>query len=158
MASEAGLEVNRGVIVNASMRTSDPHILAAGDVAELPGAVGGLWAVGTAQAAAAAAAAFGKDATYNPPSTLVSLKMDGIDVKGFGKLEGGDGIEELVDADEPENLRRRLFVADGRITGAVFVGPPGTGKDVAQAIQKKADISDVLVRLRGGDWAALGEV
>lgn len=158
LASDAGLEVKRGVVVDAQMRTSDPDIVAAGDVAELPGAVGGLWSVGTAQAAVAAATIFGREASYEPPSTLVSLKMDGIDVKGFGKLEAGDGAEEITDADDPENLHHRLFVKDGRITGAVFVGPPGTGQDVAQAIQKKADVSGIVERLKKGEWKALGSV
>ncbi len=158
LAKDAGLEVNRGVIVDAQMQTSDPDILAAGDVAELPGAVGGLWAVGTAQAAVASATLFGKEAQYKPPSTLVSLKMDGIDVKGFGKHDGEDEAEEIVDADISENLHRRLFVKEGRITGAVFVGPPGTGQDVAQAIQKNADISGILDRLKASEWSALGEV
>ena len=88
----------------------------------------------------------------------MSLKMDGIDVKGFGRLEGHNGIEEIIDADEPENLHRRLLVKDGRISGAVFVGPPGTGQDVAQAIQKKADVSGIVERLRKGDWASLGSL
>lgn len=158
LAAAAGLEVKRGVIVDAAMRTSDHDIFAAGDVAELSGAVSGLWAVGTAQAAVAAATLFGKDASYTPPSTLVSLKMDGIDVKGFGNLELGDGIEEIFDANEPENEHRRLFISDGRIVGAVFVGPPGTGQDVGQAIQSRANLSGIIERLRKKDWAALGSV
>jgi len=158
LAAAAGLEVKRGVIVDAAMRTSDPHIVAAGDVAELPGAISGLWSVGTAQAAVAAATLFGKEAAYSPPSTLVSLKMDGIDVKGFGRLAGGEGIEEICDPDEPENEHRRLFISDGRIVGAVFVGPPGTGQDVGQAIQKKADLAGIVGRLRNKDWSALGSV
>jgi nitrite reductase (NADH) large subunit len=158
VAAAAGIEVNKGVVVDASMRTSDPDIVAAGDVAELPGAISGLWAVGTAQAAVAAATLFGKEASYSAPSTLVSLKMDGIDVKGFGRLTGGEGIEEICDPDEPENEHRRLFISDGRIVGAVFVGPPGTGQDVGAAIQKKADLSGILDRLRNKDWAALGTV
>ena len=158
IAAAAELKVNRGVIVDTAMCTSDPDIFAAGDVAELSGAVSGLWAVGTAQAAVAAAALFGQQASYSPPSTLVSLKMDGIDVKGYGHLEGGEGIEEIFDADEPENEHRRLFIADGRIVGAVFVGPPGTGQDVGQAIQNKANLSGIITRLRKKDWAALGSL
>ena len=158
LAEAAELEINRGVIVDDRMQTSDPNIFAVGDVAELPGAVGGLWAIGTAQAAVAVAAMFGQDVTYEAPSTLVSLKMDGIDVKGFGNLEPDYDSEELMDSDEPENIHRRLVVKGGRITGAVFVGPPGTGKDLAQAIQNRADISGVLERLRNGDWEALAEV
>jgi len=158
LARDAGLEVNRGVLVDEHMQTSDPDILAAGDVAELPGAIGGLWAVGTAQAAVAAATLFGKEARYKAPSTLVSLKMDGIDVKGFGKLGVDDGAIEITDAENTENLHRRLFVKEGRITGAVFVGPPGTGQDVAQAIQKNADVMAIMDRLKTGEWHALGEV
>ena len=158
LAEAAGLETNRGVIVNDRMQTSAPNILAVGDVAELPGAVGGLWAGGTAQAAVAVAAMFGQDATYEAPSTLVSLKMDGIDVKGFGKLDTDDGAEEFMDAEESENIHRRLVIKDGRIQGAVFVGPPGTGKDAAQAIQKRADVAEIIPRLRDGDWAALADV
>ncbi len=158
VAEAAGLEVKRGVVVDAAMRTSDPDIFAAGDVAELPGAVSGLWAVGTAQASVAAASLFGQTAAYLAPSTLVSLKMSGIDVKGFGNLEGGEGIEEICDPDEPEHEHRRLFIKDGQIVGAVFVGPPGTGQDVGAAIQKKANVQGIIDRLRNKDWAALGTV
>ncbi len=158
LAVDAGLKVNRGILVDSAMRTSDEHIFAIGDVAEVPGMVSGLWSVATAQASVAAAAVFGQATEYTPPSTLVSLKMEGIDVKGYGSLETENGAEEFADGDEAEAIRRRLFVTNNRITGAVFVGPPGTGKDVAQAIQKKADVSLILDRLRKGDWAALAEV
>lgn len=158
IAVAAGLEVKQGVVVDPAMRTSDHDILAAGDVAELSGAVSGLWAVATAQATVAAATLFGIEASYCPPSTLVNLKIEGIDVKGFGNLEGGEGIEEIFDPNEPANEHRRLFIADGRIIGAVFVGPPGTGQDVGQAIQNKANLLGIVDRLKNKDWAALGSV
>lgn len=158
LATAAGLETNRGIIVNTTMQTSDENIYAVGDVAELPGMVSGLWAVATSQASVAAAAIFEQTAEYIPPSTLVSLKMEGIDVKGYGELDTENGAEELLDGDEAGAIRRRLFVTGDHITGAVFVGPPGTGKDVAQAIQKKADVSPIMNRLRKGEWEALAEV
>ena len=158
IALEAGLNVNKGVIVDNAMRTSDENIYAVGDVAELPGMISGLWSVATSQSAVAAAALFGQAVKYSPPSTLVSLKMEGIDVKGFGSLDTENGAEELMDVDETASIHRRLLVTSNHITGAVFVGPPGTGKNVAQAIQKKADVSLILDRLRKGDWDALAEV
>ncbi len=36
LAQQAGLDTNRGILLNASLQTSDPHIFALGDVAELP--------------------------------------------------------------------------------------------------------------------------
>lgn len=157
LAEQIGLEVNRGVVVNAAMQTSDPDIYAVGDVAELPGAVAGLWAVGTAQASVAAKSLFGQEATYEAPNTMVSLKMDGIDVKGYGRfdLEEADMIQG---DDETANTHRRLAIKDGRIMGAVFVGPPGTAKDLPAAINSKADLTPIMDRLRKGDWAVMGDL
>ena len=42
VAKAAGLEVNRGIIVNAYMQTSDPNIFAVGECAECEGKVYGL--------------------------------------------------------------------------------------------------------------------
>jgi len=119
--------------------------------------VGGLWAVGTAQAAVAARALFGLDAAYVAPNTMVSLKMDGIDVKGYGRVDSEDA-ETIQDSEEAANIHRRLAVKDGRIIGAVFVGPPGTAKDLPPAINAKADLTPVLDKLRNGNWAALGDI
>jgi 3-phenylpropionate/trans-cinnamate dioxygenase ferredoxin reductase subunit len=41
LAREAGLAVQRGVVVNARLQTSDPAVFAAGDVAEFPSAMSG---------------------------------------------------------------------------------------------------------------------
>jgi nitrite reductase (NADH) large subunit len=156
LAREAGLAVGRGVKVDHSMRTSDPAIYAVGDVAELPGAVAGLWAVGTTQATVAAASVFGQSAEYVPPSTLVSLKMDGIDVKGFGEVQPRSEAQEIIQhADEAGNEHRMLIVENGRIAGAVFVGPPGVGKHVASLIGQNPDLTPVLGDLRQGRWDAL---
>lgn len=84
--------------------------------------------------------------------------MEGIDVKGFGTKEAGDGIEEICDPNEPENIHRRLFIENGKIVGAVFVGPPGTVKDVALAIQSGKSVALILERLRTYDWSALAKL
>jgi NAD(P)H-nitrite reductase large subunit len=159
LAREAGLKVERGVIVDRAMRTSDPDVFAIGDVAELPGERGGLWSVSNAQASVAAAAVFGQVAAYSAPSTLVTLKLEGIDVKGFGLTEpNSDKQEVIADAEEPENIHRKLIVENGRIAGAVFVGPPGIGKHIGPAIQKNADLTPILDELRKGNWDALAKV
>ncbi len=43
LAKSAGLDVNRGVLVNEHMVTSNPNILAAGDLTEFQGRSYGLW-------------------------------------------------------------------------------------------------------------------
>ena len=160
IAKQAGLKVNRGVVVDEMLRTSDPNVFAVGDAAELPGAVGGLWSVGTAQATAAVATMLGRETRYVPPSTLVSLKMDGIDVKGFGLTEPTRDTQEVISSVEARaDEHRMLIIENERIAGAVFVGPPGIGKFIGPLLQKNPKVTpSVLSELRQGNWDALGQL
>src|ERR1039457_4086977 len=59
LAGACGLMVNRGVVVDEAMRTSDPDILALGEIAELDGQLHGISAAAEEQARVAAAALAG---------------------------------------------------------------------------------------------------
>jgi len=156
IAKAAGLKVNRGVVVDRSMRTSDLNVYAVGDVAELPGEIGGLWAVANAQAAVAVNAMFGRETPYAAPSTLVSLKLDGIDVKGYGLTDPVGDQQEVIGGDESQDsMHRKIIVENGKLVGAVFVGPPGTGKSIASCINNGVSIAPVLDDLRAGKWERL---
>ncbi len=144
------------VLVDRMMRTTDKNIIAVGDVAELPDSPSGLWTVSTKQAQIAADALFGGSDKFKPPRSLVQLKVDGVDVMSFGKIEIDNKQQELIsEDDEQEHERKKLIIEDGKIIGAVFVGPPGTSRDVSPVIQKNADVSGILDQLRSGDWSAL---
>ena len=122
LAEAAGLDINRGVLVDAHMRTSDPDIYCVGDAAELPGAISGLWAVGNAQGKVAAASLLGKPAQYEtgaaPP---VQLKVGGIDLKCFGAIEESEGVKSWSGGDVAQHKWKHLLVKDGRAIGGVFV-------------------------------------
>ena len=55
LRADAGLKIDRGVVVDDHMRTSDPNIFAAGDVAERKEMIYGLWRTAIDQAQVAAA-------------------------------------------------------------------------------------------------------
>ena len=61
LAKEAGISVNRGVLVDDRMETSVPGVFAAGDVAEHSGLVLGLWPIAAKQGEVAAVNALGGD-------------------------------------------------------------------------------------------------
>ncbi|TSD99995.1 NAD(P)/FAD-dependent oxidoreductase [Skermania sp. ID1734] len=70
LASDAGLDTNKGVQVDASLRTSDPDIVAVGDIAEEQHPTLGTvrvehWANALNQPAVAAATLVGKDTAYD---------------------------------------------------------------------------------------------
>ena len=127
--SDAGLAINRGVLVDDRMRTDDPHILAAGDVAEFGGQLPGLWPTAVAQAEVAADTAVGGDKAYDAVVPVTILKVVGIELTSIGRFEAAGSRRR---GDRPRGrLRheyRKLVIADGRIVGAILLGSPGRGR------------------------------
>lgn len=159
IALDAGLEVGRGVKIDSTMRTSDPNIFAIGDVAELPGSLSGLWAVSVAQGQVAAGAMFGREVVHAHSNTLVSVKLEGIDVKSYGLIKPATtGQEAIVAPGGDDNAHRLLIVENDAVVGAVFVGPPGTGRFAADLIERRPDLTQILPELRRGNWDALEKV
>lgn len=154
LAARAGLAVGRGIKVNATMQTSDPDIYAIGDVAEVTGAPGGLWPIGSAHAATAVSAMLGTAAPYAHRNVALRLKCDGIDLHSFGAVLPADGVEELTAApDDPAWWRFNL--RDGELVGALYVGPPNTGHKFAKLMQSPGDFAPVRDALRQGDLGVL---
>jgi NADPH-dependent 2,4-dienoyl-CoA reductase/sulfur reductase-like enzyme/ferredoxin len=143
LARGCELEVGRGVKVDAFMRTSDPEIYAVGDVAEFPGAMGGLWPVGSAQAATAAAAILGAAKPYVVPNLLLQLKCDGIDLRSYGRVDPQHD-DETFTAQQDDKAWWRLNARDGQLVGAVFVGPPGESREFTKVIKAGGGLDAML--------------
>jgi nitrite reductase (NADH) large subunit len=128
LAKAAGLAVNRGIVVDAAMRTSDPDILALGECAETEGQVFGLVAplyeMATVAAATLAADATGKpaEARFSPSATATKLKVTGINLFSAGDFGEGKDREEIVLRDAARGVYKRLVIRDGRIIGTVLYG------------------------------------
>ena len=65
LATQLGLQIGRGIVVDGTMRTSAPDIFAAGDCAEFEGRVAGLWGAALDMGNAAGAAMCGDAAAYH---------------------------------------------------------------------------------------------
>jgi nitrite reductase (NADH) large subunit len=148
LAQSCGLEVGQGIKVDRSMRTSDPAIYAVGDVAELPGAAGGLWSIAAGHAVACAAGIMGRSDGYEVPRLVVHLKCDGIDLKSYGDMEVR-GADEVSSATGDAIAWWRIVLRDGALVSMVFVGPPGSGHGFEQWVQPGADVRAVVRELRG---------
>src|SRR4029079_11614107 len=86
LAERAGIAVDRGIVVDHRLRTSDPRIFALGDCAQHDGVVGGLVAPAWEQAKVVADVVTGARplARYQPRPTVVRLKAAGIDLATLG--------------------------------------------------------------------------
>ena len=80
LARTAGLTVERGIVVDDRLRTSDPAIFAIGDCAQHAGVVGGLVAPAWEQARVVADVVTGTASRYRPPAPVTRLKATGIDL------------------------------------------------------------------------------
>ncbi|MCW5845450.1 MAG: FAD-dependent oxidoreductase [Caldilinea sp.] len=159
LARQMGLELQQGVVVDDLMRTSDPHIFAAGDVAEYGGKLYGLWPVAVSQAEVAAANAVAENgiatASYVETAPVTMLKVVGIDITSIGRIavEAGDTVIALEES--ARHHYRKLIIRDGKIAGAILLGYPLEAPGVAAAVKQELDITPLLDDLRRGDWDEL---
>jgi nitrite reductase (NADH) large subunit len=139
LARRAGLEVARGVLVDDHLRTSDPRILAAGDLAEWRRSILGLWPVAVDQAEVAAENAVGGSRPYEGTVPVTMLKVVGVELLSIGAI---DGPREIVDAD-PESLRYRKLVLDddGRAIGGILLGHPEHVQAVTAAVRESREMT-----------------
>jgi NAD(P)H-nitrite reductase large subunit len=158
IARDAGLEINRGVRVDPQMRTSDPNIFAAGDIAEHDELISGLWPTAVDQAEVAAANAVGGNEVYAGTVPVTMLKVTGVDLTSVGAFEP-EGPEEDVIAleDAAESRYRKLVVRDGRVVGAILLGYAVASPAVVRAVKEQQDVSAWLERFRTGDWSLFAD-
>ena len=156
LAREAGLAVNRGVVVDDHMRTSAPEILAAGDLAEHRGQIYGLWPAAVEQAEIAAINTVGGDKAYEGTVPVTILKGIGIDLMSIGRLEPGSQDEIVIALEDMQEHRyRKLVISQGKIVGALLLGYPLEASAVTDAIKQQTDVRPCLDALRAGDWNSL---
>jgi nitrite reductase (NADH) large subunit len=142
LARDAGLEVNRGILVDAGMRTSDADILAIGECAEVGGHVYGVVAPLYEMARVAAAQLCGDGvAGFVHNDTPTKLKVTGIELFSLGDSVDDEDRQEIVLRDAAAGVYKRLMIKDNRIIGAVLFGETSDGAWFNDLKNKEVDIS-----------------
>jgi nitrite reductase (NADH) large subunit len=157
LAKEAGLTVNRGIVVDSTMRTSDPDIFALGECAEADGQVFGLVAP-LYEMAGVVAAQLADDATasFKSSATATKLKVTGISLYSAGDFAEAKDREEIVLRDAARGLYRRLVLKDNRIIGVVMYGDTADGPWFFDQLKRGTDVGDMRERLIFGQGYAGG--
>jgi 3-phenylpropionate/trans-cinnamate dioxygenase ferredoxin reductase component len=126
LAEGAGLEVRNGVVTDASLRTSDPAVYAAGDVANAFHPLLGThirvehWANALHQPQAAAAAMLGKDASYDRVPYFYTDQYDlGMEYAGYAGPGGYDQVVFRGDAGKREFIA--FWLSGGRVVAGMNV-------------------------------------
>lgn len=144
LARDVGLEINRGIVTDNRMQTSDPDIFALGECAEVGGHVYGLVAPLYEMARVAAARlADGEDRRFVHSDTPTKLKVTGIDLYSIGDFADGDDREEIILRDASAGIYKRVILQDNRIIGTVLFGETGDGAWFNDLKKKEIDVSEM---------------
>ena len=144
LGRDAGLAVNRGIVVDRGMRASDPDVFALGECVEVDGRVYGLVAPLYEMARVAAAQLAGdSNAGFLHNDTPTKLKVTGIDLFSVGDFAEGDDRQEIVLRDAGAGVYKRVILKDDRIIGAVLYGEIADGAWFSDLKKKQTDISEM---------------
>jgi ferredoxin-nitrate reductase len=121
LARRIGREIDRGVMVDDSLRTNIPGIWAVGECAEHRGVVVGLVAPALAMARAAGADITGTPASYVAGPVSTRLKVAGVDLYCSGELDGED---EVIALDTRASYYRREVYDGEKLVGEIVLGEP----------------------------------
>jgi len=159
LAKEAGLKVNRGIIVDPTLRTSDPDIFALGDVAEFNGQVWAMIPPALDEARIAAKKILDlpcPDYAGTVPSN--TLKVAGFDLTSMGTVRSQHepsepGIQEIRAMTADRGIYKKFVIKDGKMVGAILLGTKKEGVKVTKLIKEGTTIEAIKDRLHDPSFA-----
>jgi NAD(P)H-nitrite reductase large subunit/ferredoxin len=156
LARDAGLSIRKGVVVDDHLRTSQPEILAAGDIAEHRGQIYGLWPAAVEQGEVVGTNAVGGSALYQGTLPVTILKVVGIDLTSVGQVDPQSPEDTVIALEDVREQRyRKLVISRGRLVGAILLGWPLDAPVATAAVKQQANITSVVQSLKRGDWNVL---
>ncbi len=162
LAEDAGLDTRHGIITDEYLRTDNPRIFAAGDVAEYQDIVldrqnmAGSWVIAQEQGEHVGTnmvrAADGEDLEPFKSVDTYTVMHFGLNVASLGDPRHTDEQDVLTVLDEESAQYRKLVLADTadgqRITGAAIIGAMQWLYPLKQLIRNRVDVSDHLDELQ----------
>jgi len=141
LAKQAGIAVNRGILVGDQLQTSAPDIFALGECAEHRGICYGLVEPAYEQARVLAQHLAGRSAAYHGSVVATNLKVSGVSVFSAGDFTGTESSEAIVLSDLSRGTYKKLVISDARLTGAVLVGDVGDALWYLELIRRRQSIA-----------------
>src|SRR5215472_2313872 len=147
LATAAGLTVDNGIVTDARLRTSDPDIFAAGDVANALHPLLGKhirvehWANAGHQPVAAAKAMLGQDVVYDRVPYFYTDQYDlGMEYAGYVEPGGYDQVVFRGDVPAREFIAFWL-AGDGRVLAGMNVNVWDVSESIAALVRQGARVS-----------------
>lgn len=170
LAKQAGLAIDRGILVNEYLQTNDPHIFAAGDVAQAYDPMTGrsildsLWNPAREQGYVAGLNMAGKQTAYIKAPPFNVTRLAGLTTTIIGTVgRGRDGDLIGIARGDSETWRElpdaaitqsgfdvnsvRLMLGEKTVLGAIVMGDQKLSLPLEKIISKRVDITPIRERL-----------
>ncbi len=158
----AGIEIDRGIVVDDHMRSSAEDVYAAGDVAQARALLCGthrciaIFPNACRQGAIAGRNMAGADATWDGGLVMNSVTVVDVPTISVGVTEAlGEDHEVLAELDEDACTYRKIVLEGDRIVGAVFVGEIDRAGIITGLIREQVDVSEIRDILLTDDFGLI---
>ena len=153
LAKDAGLVVNKGVVVDDHLRSSDKDIFVAGDLVEFEGIVWGIIPAALDHAPVIANNILGNEhVKYRQTIPQNTLKVAGINLTSIGKVifEEGQEKEYIIFKKTDENIQRyeKFVIQQGKLIGGILLGSKENLSWLTQKVGQEVTELEVKDHLR----------
>ncbi len=143
LVSDAGGEVNKGIVIDNGCRTTLPFVYAAGDCTEGYDAVSGkkrmlpLWCNAILQGETAGHNMAGGNADFTQGMAINASGVFGLHMVTAGEYSGESYIEEK------DGSYKRLITSDGLLKGVIMVGDVARSGIYTNLIRKRKPLAEI---------------
>ncbi|MHA1379712.1 MAG: NAD(P)/FAD-dependent oxidoreductase [Candidatus Helarchaeota archaeon] len=158
LAKNAGIKVNRGILVDKYMRTNRKDIYAAGDCAEFNNRVWGIVPVAYEQSKIAALNIIGKETEYDEVIPSNTLKIVDVDLTSMGivtpetVLKNGKLTQQMRKLDKDKRIYKKIVIQDNKLIGAILLGDKTNQMAIKKMIKSKISVASFKGKILKSDF------
>lgn len=144
LAKEAGIDVNRGIVVNDFMETNVPNIYAVGECAEHRENVYGMVAPLYEQGKVLSETLHGKkENPYTGSVVGTQLKVSDIDLYSAGEIFDDPSTKAIKIHNEFDGIYKKILIRNDEISGIVLYGDTKDSTKLFRMMKAKEKITDL---------------
>lgn len=146
VASAAGIETDRAVLVNEKMETNISHVYACGDCAQFKGVNYAIWPQAVEQGKVAGACAAGDEAVYE--GVPAALSFHGMKTALFAAGDNGKNPNLIYKTVEFKDMGKKqyqkYYFLNNRLCGVILIGDVSRMAELTQALEEHALYEKVI--------------